>query len=161
SVQITTNSTGEVTIDVLRKISRRHKAEEEQFLRDHPVTLTQDGNTVTIYSKGKSKNSHWWSGSQRTEGKYTITVPAEFNAEVKTAAGGVTISDLTGDVRAGTSGGGFKFTRLHGTLDGGTSGGSIHVADCQGTLKVNTSGGGIDVTGGGGSLDGSTSGGSV
>src|SRR5262245_53954144 len=58
SVQITTNSTGEVTIDVLRKISRRHKAEEEQFLRDHPVTLTQDGNTVTIYSKGKSKNSH-------------------------------------------------------------------------------------------------------
>ena len=161
SVQITTNSTGEVTIDVLRKVSRRNKADEEAFLRDHAVSITQDGTTVTIYSRGKSKNPRWWFGSQRTEGKYTITVPAQFNAQVKTAGGGVTITDLTGDVKAGTSGGGFKFTRLHGTLDGETSGGSIRVADCEGTLKVNTSGGGIDVAGGGGSLDGSTSGGSV
>jgi hypothetical protein len=161
SIEITTNATGEVTIDVRRKVWRHNKADEEQFLQEHPVTMTQDGNTVTISSKGKNKNSHWWSGSQRTEAKYTITVPAQFNAQVRTAGGGVTISDLTGEVKAGTSGGGFKFSRLHGNLNGETSGGSIRVADCEGTLKVNTSGGGIDVSGGGGSLDGSTSGGSV
>ena len=161
SVEISTNATGEVTIDAMRKVTRRNKADEESFLKDHPVTMTQDGNTVTIYSRGKSKGPRWWFGSQRTEAKYTITVPGEFNADVKTAGGGIMANDLIGDVKAGTSGGGLKFSRLHGKLDGGTSGGGIRVADCEGTLKVNTSGGGIDVTGGGGSLDGSTSGGSV
>jgi DUF4097 and DUF4098 domain-containing protein YvlB len=160
SVEVTPNAASEVTIDVLRKISRRHKADEEEFLREHPVTITEEGNTVTVYSRGKSK-SRWWSGSQRSEAKYTITVPAQFNAQVKTAGGGIAVSDLTGDVKAGTSGGGLKFSRLHGNLDGGTAGGSIRVGECEGTLKVNTSGGGIDVTGGGGSLEGSTSGGSV
>ena len=161
SVDINPNSAGEVTIDVKRKISRRNKADEEQFLREHPVTITQDGDTVTIYSRGKTKNTRWWFGSQRTEGKYTITVPSQFNAQVKTAGGGVAINDLTGDVKANTSGGGFKFARLHGKLDSETSGGSIQVSDCEGPLKVGTSGGGIDVTGGSGSLDGSTSGGSI
>jgi putative adhesin len=161
SVEINTNATDEVTIDVVRKVSRRNKADEEQFLREHPVTMTQEGNTVTIYSRGKSKSPRWWFGSQRTEGKYAITVPAQFNAQIKTAGGGVVITDLTGDVKAGTSGGGFKFTRLHGGLDGETSGGSIRVADCEGSLKVSTSGGGIDVSGGSGNLEGSTSGGSV
>jgi DUF4097 and DUF4098 domain-containing protein YvlB len=161
SIDINTNATGDVTVDVVRKVSRRNKADEEQFLSEHPVVMTQDGNTVTITSKGKSTSMRWWFGSQRAEGKYTITVPAQFNAQLKTSGGSVEINDLTGDVKAGTSGGGFKFTRLHGALDGGTSGGSIRVADCEGAIKVNTSGGGIDVTGGSGTLDGSTSGGSV
>ena len=161
SIEIRTNSTSQVTVDIVRKVTRRNKAEEENFLREHAVTFTQDGNTVTIHSKGKSKENHWWRGNQRTEGKYTLTVPSQFNAQLKTAGGGVAVSDLTGEVKAGTSGGGFKFARLHGNLDGNTSGGSIHVVDCEGTLKVNTSGGGIDVSGGTGSLDGGTSGGSV
>ena len=88
-------------------------------------------------------------------------MPAQFNAQLKTSGGGITVSDLTGETRANTSGGRLKFTRLHGPLDGGTSGGGIRVADCEGELKVHTSGGGIEVTGGAGSLDGGTSGGSV
>src|SRR5579859_3864705 len=75
SIDITTNNSNQVTVDVLRKVSRRSKSDEEQFLKDHLVTLTQDGNTVTIYSKGKTKNVRWWFGSQRTEAKYTITLP--------------------------------------------------------------------------------------
>lgn len=161
SVDITTNNSGQVTVDVLRKISRRGKGDEAQFLRDHPVKLSQDGNTVSISSKGKTRNVRWWFGSQRTEAKYTITVPSQFNAQIKTSGGGVSISDLSGEVKAGSSGGGFRFTRLHGNLDGQTSGGSIRVSDCEGSLKVNTSGGGIELSGGSGSLDGSTSGGSV
>jgi len=161
SIDVATNSASEVTIDVLRKVSRRSKANEEQFLREHPVNISQDGNTVTITSHGKSRNFGWWHGSQRTEAKYTVTVPSQFNAQLKTSGGGVVVGDLTGDVNSRTSGGSLKFRRLHGPLDGETSGGSIRVADCEGDLRVHTSGGGIDVAGGSGSLEGGTSGGSV
>ena len=161
SVDVSTNSAGEVAIDVMRKVSRRNKADEEQFLRDQPVNISQSGNTVTISSHAKNKTVKWWHGWQRNEAKYTITLPSQFNAQLKTAGGGVGVSDLTGEVKAVTSGGGLKFSHLHGPLDGDTSGGSIRVADCEGDLKVNTSGGGIDLTGGSGSLAAGTSGGSV
>jgi DUF4097 and DUF4098 domain-containing protein YvlB len=161
TIEVNTNASNEVTVDVYRRIVRSSKANEEAFLADHPVSFEQDGNTVKITCRSKSKSQNWWRGNQRTEGKYTITVPAAFNARLKTAGGGVTVNDLTGEVKAETSGGGFRFARLHGTLDAGTSGGGIHVADCEGPLKVATSGGGIDVAGGSGSLDGKTSGGQV
>jgi len=161
SIDVNTNATSEVIVDVLRKVSRRNKSDEEAFLSERPVTFSQDGDTVTIRSRRQKKGGESWRGSQRTEGKYTITVPARFNAQLKTAGGGVAVNDLTGEVNAGTSGGGLKFARLRGPLDGDTSGGGIRVADCEGALKVHTSGGGIELSGGSGTLDGGTSGGSV
>ena len=106
SIEVTTNATGEVVVDVYRKVNRRNKSEEETFLRERPVTFSQDGNTVTIQSRAKNKGGGSWRGRQRTEGKYTITVPAQFNATLKTSGGGIAVSDLTGDTKAGTSGGG-------------------------------------------------------
>jgi len=161
SIDVRTNATGEVVVDVLRKVSRSTQAEEEEFLADRPVTFAEEGNTVTISSRAKTKNTGSSRGRQRTEGNYTITVPAQFNVELKTAGGGIVVSDLTGEVKAGTSGGELKFARLHGPLDGATSGGAIRVTDCVGAQQVKTSGGGIEVSGGTGSFDGNTSGGPV
>jgi len=161
SIDIRTNATSEVVVDVFRKVSRGSKADEEAFLAERPVTFSQDGHAVTVYSRAQSKESKSSRGQQRTEAKYTITLPAQFSAQLKTSGGGITVTDLTGDLKAATSGGALKFTRLHGPLDGRTAGGGIRVADCQGTLKVNTSGGDIDVSASSGTLEGDTSGGSV
>lgn len=161
SIEVSTNDTGEVDIQVWRRVTRGTKADEEAFLQERPVTFSAEGNTVSIRSKAKSKQAGLWKGTQRTEAKYTITVPVQCDTQLKTAGGGIEVRDLRGEVNAHTSGGGLKFARLHGPLEGRTSGGSIHVGDCNGTLKVVTSGGGIDVTGGSGTLDGHTSGGSV
>jgi DUF4097 and DUF4098 domain-containing protein YvlB len=161
AIDVATNGTGEVVVDVLRRVSRSTKAEEEEFLAQRPVTIAQEGNTVTIQSRAKSRINVPARGKQRTEGKYTITVPAQFNVQLKTAGGAINVSDLTGTAKTGTSGGELKFARLHGALDGGTSGGAIRVVDCEGTQRVKTSGGGIDVSGGAGSFDGNTSGGAV
>ena len=161
SIEVITNASNEVAINVMRKATRSSKEEEEAFLQDCPVLFSEDDNVVTISSHAKTKLKNWWHGNQRTEAKYLIRVPASFSARLKTAGGGVAVSDLSGDVNAATSGGGFRFARLQGTLEAQTSGGGIHVADCQGPLKVSTSGGGIEVAGGSGSLEGATSGGSV
>lgn len=160
-IDVGTNATGEVIVDVWRKVSRNSKSDEEKFLKDNPVNFSQDSDTVTIKCKTKNKSSWSWLGRNSNEAKYTITVPAKFNARLDTAGGGIEVDDLTGDVKAHTSGGGLQFARLHGPLNGDTSGGGIHVLNCEGKVKINTSGGGIDVAGGSGSLDGDTSGGSV
>jgi DUF4097 and DUF4098 domain-containing protein YvlB len=163
SIDVRTNSTGEIAVDVWRKISRRSKDDEEAFLRENPVTITRDGASVTVRARHKSENNgNWFSNARnRNEARYIITVPPQCSASLNTAGGPISVSDVEGKVNAGTSGGGLDFTRLHGPLDGSTSGGPIQVTDCAGALKVGTSGGGITVTGGSGSLNGDTSGGPI
>jgi hypothetical protein len=158
-ITVNTNGTGEVVVDVKRKVGRKSKAEEQKYLADYPVEFKQEGDTVTVHCRNQKTRS--WSWNNVNEATYTITVPAQFNARLMTAGGPITVNDLIGEVKADTSGGGLYFARIHGPLKGGTSGGAIKVNDCEGELKINTSGGGIDVAGGSGSLDGSTSGGSV
>jgi DUF4097 and DUF4098 domain-containing protein YvlB len=163
SIEIATHASNEIVVSAVRKITRRSKALEEEYLNENPVTLTQDGSTLTIQeTRGRNIASGFWLfGVSRTECRYTVTVPASFNTRLKTSGGGITVSDLTGAVKANTSGGGLRFARVRGPIDGHTSGGGIRVADCEGTIKIDTSGGGIDVNGGSGDLDGDTSGGSV
>ena len=164
AIDVASNATDEVTVDVWRKITRKDKETEEAFLRDHAVSFVQDGNTITVRCRHKQERKglfNWFSGRNRNEAKYTIRVPAKFNADLNTSGGAISVSDLTGKVNSDTSGGGLKFTRIQGPLNGDTSGGGITVVDCQGDIKIDTSGGGIQVTGGGGSLSGDTSGGGI
>jgi len=161
SLDVKTHDAGEVVVDVLRKITRPTKAEEEEFLADRPVTFTPEGDTLKIESRAPTRNNGPSRGKQRTEGKYTITVPTKFNAQLKTAGGAIAVSDLTGEVKAGTSGGGLSFARVRGPLAGSTPGGAIRVVDCEGEQQVKTSGGSIEVSGGSGSFDGKTAGGPV
>jgi DUF4097 and DUF4098 domain-containing protein YvlB len=161
SIEINTNGGNNVVIDALRKVTRSTKEQEEEFFRDHPVLFQQDGNKITISSRPAKKFREGSHGRERTEGKYSITVPSAFSAQLQTAGGAVVVNDLQGGVSANSSGGELKFARLHGDLEGHTAGGSIKISDCEGALRVRTSGGAIDSRGGGGTLDGATSGGPI
>ena len=163
SIEVNTNPTDAVAINVWRKVSRGSAEKEQKFFSDNPVVFVQDGNSITVRSRSKvNEKSHWFSSfKNRSEAKYTIEVPAKFSARLNTSGGGITASNLTGEVKADTSGGGLRFAQLHGPLTGDTSGGGIDVTDCDGPIKIQTSGGGIEVSGGSGSLDGETSGGAI
>ncbi len=163
SINVITNSTDAVVVNAWRKVTRSSVDKEQKFLSENPVVFTQEGNTVTVRCRPAIKEKfHWFGGFEnRNEAKYTIQVPAQFNARLNTSGGGIAVSNLTGEVKADTSGGGLRFAQIQGPLTGDTSGGGIHVTDCGGPIKIHTSGGGIDVTGGSGSLDGDTSGGAI
>ena len=163
SVKVSTNATSEVVVDVWRKVKRKKKLDEEAFLRDNPVQLGQEGNTITVrqHSQSGGNRSSFWSRGNTTDARYTITVPAQFNAQLRTGGGGIEAVDLTGDVKAHTGGGGLSMARVHGPLNGDTGGGDIRANDCEGTIRLNTGGGGVHVSGGSGSLDLRTGGGGV
>jgi DUF4097 and DUF4098 domain-containing protein YvlB len=163
AILVSTNGKSAVIVDAERKIGRSSEKDELAYLNENPIQFSQSGDTLTITCRRKSNSNSNWNlfGKNKNEGTYTISVPAEFSAQLNTAGGRIQVEDLHGKVVANTSGGSLKFGRLNGPLDGNTSGGGIHLADCQGKIKIKTSGGGIEVNGGSGSLDGSTSGGSV
>jgi DUF4097 and DUF4098 domain-containing protein YvlB len=163
SIEVTPSDGSDITVDVVRKVHRGGKEAEAAFLKERPVTLSQDGNTLTVRSRAES--THWrggqWRGTQRTEGKYTIRVPAKFNTDVRTSGGSIALSGLTGEAKAKTSGGSIKLAELRGNVNAHTSGGSIRARDVEGPLSVKTSGGAIDIENAKGKVDALTSGGSV
>ncbi|MBL9173591.1 MAG: DUF4097 family beta strand repeat protein [Verrucomicrobiales bacterium] len=161
AIEIASQATDEVSIHVTRSVSRGAKADEEAFLKDRPVTISQDGDTVTIRSKAASKDSWSWKGRQRIEGRYVIAVPAKFNAQARTAGGAIAVREVDGEVKVNTSGGDIHVDGGGGSLNGNTSGGSVSVKSFRGPVTVNTSGGGVRIEGVAGPIHGSTSGGSV
>jgi len=55
-IEVGTNGTSEVLVDVWRKVGRNSKSAEETFLKENPVKFSQDGDKVTIIAKSKSKS---------------------------------------------------------------------------------------------------------
>jgi hypothetical protein len=165
TITVAPGDSDKVVVDAYRKVDASSKEKEQEYLAAAPLTVATEGDTVVVRARRKNNalGSQVWNllSHTNTEGRYTIQVPATFNADLETAGGDVSAKNLIGTVKAGTSGGDLNFEGIHGRLDAETSGGDITVTACEGPLEVETSGGRIEATGGSGSLRVQTSGGAV
>ena len=163
SIKVSANAGNKVNIDCWRKIGRKSKSEEEAFLRENPIEISQEGNSVTVRCRTRSKMNWSFSlwGRNHTEAKYTITVPTKYGAALDTAGGSVSVDGLEGEVKAHTSGGSLQLTHIHGPVSARTAGGNIKMTACEGKLNIETSGGSIRAGEGSGSLNAETAGGSI
>jgi DUF4097 and DUF4098 domain-containing protein YvlB len=162
TIDVSAGADDKVVVEAHRKIDSNNEAREKEYLAAAPVTVTKDGNTVTVRARRAQKDRNLnWSGRCRMDARYTVHVPRNFSAELRTAGGSIIGSELTGTMSADTSGGKLKFTHLRGPTGATTSGGSIELNGCEGVVKVDTSGGRIESIDGSGSLEAHTSGGSI
>lgn len=140
-------------------------------------SANSDDEGVVVKSELKSDFSKKRNFNLTTE--FKISVPANYNVEVNTGGGNITISNLTGDLGLNTAGGNLKLTKIvgnvHATTSGGnlkyedicgdihssTSGGNVKIYKFNGRVDVATSGGNMDLEGTNGSIDASTSGGNI
>jgi len=154
------------------------REEFDKMLRDFSLNVEQQGSEVRVNGtfrngwtvepffgifswhrichNGRCLTYDWLRGVE-----YRVTVPREFNTDVSTSGGSISVGDLKGEVRARTSGGSLNFGRIDGPVNGNTSGGSITLAGGKGKAVVHTSGGSIRITEVAGDVDASTSGGSI
>ena len=162
TIDVSAGADDKVVVEAHRKIDSNNEAQEKEYLAAAPVTVSKDGNTVTIRARRSQKDRNMnWSGRCNMDARYTVRVPKNFNSELRTAGGSIIGSELTGTMSADTSGGKLKFTHLKGPTGATTSGGSIELNGCEGAVKVDTSGGRIESIDGSGSLEARTSGGSI
>ena len=161
TIDVTAGPDDKVALEVHRKIDFGDEAREKEYFSANPVTITKDGNVITVRAR-RSKQENWWNfGHSETHGQYSIHVPKKFETDLRTDGGDVSASELMGSTTVKTSGGKLALKHLEGTLGANTSGGSIEVEDCRGPIKIETSGGDITVAEGTGTLDAKTSGGRI
>jgi hypothetical protein len=160
TIDVISGADDKVAVEARRKIDFGNETREKEYFSAVPVTITKDGNVITVRARGSKRN--WWNfGHSETHGQYTIHVPKTFESDLRTDGGDVTAGEITGNTTVKTSGGKLALKHLEGNLSANTSGGPIEVEDCRGPIKVETSGGDIIVRDGTGTLDAKTSGGRI
>lgn len=160
SIDVKTTGNSQIVVDVFRKVERVDQSRGEEILRQHEVNFEQNGNELTIRAKVRNDGIKLWRRNN-LDVRYMVSIPNEFNVDLKTSGGSVSVSDLRGLVRARTSGGSLSFGKIEGPVIGDTSGGSINLMGCNGKTELNTSGGSIDIGSGTGDMTAKTSGGSI
>jgi len=162
-IEINTSNTNTLKVEVIREIRSASSRRAKEILEDFKVSFRQDGNTV--YVNGEYKRSGLGKLFSNI-GKYVrfhfdVSLPQEFNVDLKTSGGKISVDDLEGEVRSKTSGGSLSFNRIEGPVWGRTSGGSIKLISCVGTADIKTSGGSITIGEVSGDVVAHTSGGSI
>jgi len=162
SIEVKTSTDRQsVDIEVTRK-SRGSEAKAGKVLTDHVVTTTQDGNKVEVRAEYKGpKTSGWFGRSPDLQVNYVITIPRQFEVNLKTAGGNIKVGDLAGKAQVHTSGGSLTLEKIEGQVSGHTSGGNINVAGCRGQVDVHTAGGSLNLSEIEGDVTAKTSGGSI
>ncbi len=130
------------------------KSRKERKLGEFNLDIEHSGSDVSIEGEGE------W--NSRVSVTYYIRVPKEYDLDLKTGGGSISVNDISGQIKMKTSGGAIKIGNVaKGNVDVDTSGGSIKVGNVNGNLKADTSGGKIIVGKITGKTDLDTSGGRI
>ncbi|MGA9119860.1 MAG: DUF4097 family beta strand repeat-containing protein [Bacteroidota bacterium] len=151
----------------------------ERDLEKFHITADQQGNDVEVRGEFSGRGSSWFGGINNFDADFVVTVPKEYNVDIKTSGGNIEITAIKGTVRGGTSGGDVNVHDVEGPIttetSGGTvvaekvagdvrmstSGGDVHAKAITGNINVKTSGGNVEVDGTDGEVEARTSGGNV
>ena len=151
AIRIATHNASRIDVEVERSGKNAENLE---------VEFAQSGNTLQIDGRMEKSFNSWW-GGDRSKVEFQITVPQNFNVDLKTRGGSIGVEDLSGEVKANTSGGSLRFGRIEGKIDAHTSGGSIRIEGGGADIDVRTSGGSISIGEASGNVEARTSGGSI
>jgi DUF4097 and DUF4098 domain-containing protein YvlB len=158
---------GKLTLNIEPGGSIQVKAADDNRLRVHieerrecepacRVDFDNDDGSVRIraYNSGHPR---------RTKGelRFRIEVPKNYDLDLHTTGGSVSIDGVNGDIKGRTMGGGLEFANLSGRMDFSTMGGGVRVSDSELDGRVSTMGGNVTLDNVRGDLRGSTMGGNV
>jgi DUF4097 and DUF4098 domain-containing protein YvlB len=161
-ITVKTADVNEVRVTAKETIHASSDKEADELLEKLSLTFDQQGNDVTIEAKYEKGISGFHFGNwPPVQVSFTVTVPKNFNVNLRTSGGDIAVASLAGNVNAHTSGGQLRFERIEGEIDAGTSGGDIDLKEGTARARLTTSGGNIVVDRAGGPTEVSTSGGDI
>jgi DUF4097 and DUF4098 domain-containing protein YvlB len=155
-----TSGASNVGVDVIRRAKVSSQSRADELFKDLVLTFTPEGNNVRVHATYDHPTS-WFHWNNDLEVRFVINVPSQYNVDLKTSGGDISVSDLNGQVKVNTSGGDVALGHIAGTVDAHTSGGDISMAGSNANAMLSTSGGDIKVDNTAGALNAKTSGGSI
>jgi len=163
SISIAAGDSSKVEVQVLREVKTSSQKTADDVLQRYPIEFDQRGDNVyvTVEYKEKGLTKLLDKIRNKLRLKFIISVPKQYNVDLHTSGGSISVIDLAGTVECKTSGGSLSFDNISGPIQGKTSGGSITIGEVTGNVKVHTSGGSIKIDQAQGEVNAHTSGGGI
>lgn len=162
SIRVNAAEGDKVQVKVVRELRKGSDRTARDIYAQHKIEMAQDGDVVSIVAERGNVRRTWFSDPlNQLRVEYTISVPSEFNLELRTAGGNIGVSDLVGEVRANTAGGNLDLGTITGPIHAETSGGNISARGSKGKTFLRTSGGDVRLDRTEGDLTAKTSGGNI
>ena len=165
NVVIQSNSNRGNVVIINGKVQNGLKSELDprvkEAVEDFEVTFEHKDADVDINGKFRHGRKHWQKQLNQLKILFQVTVPQQYNVDLHTSSGGISVADLDGNVRAKDAAGRLRFGKIKGTVWGHTSAGSIKLTSCDSTVDVKTSSGSIKIGDVAGDIQAQTSGGSL
>jgi len=152
-VAITTWDKNVVKIHEIRQMDVYTEAEAKAVLKETDVSYQKTDNTIRV--GGEDSYRSYMSS------KFEVVLPAEFNIDIGTSGGDISVADLKGTVDLKTSGGDIDLARIDGLVTAKTSGGDVTVSENKQSVTIKTSGGDVAISDVMGEVDAVTSGGDI
>ena len=153
SVSIIGGASDEISIDV--NVRGRDKD-----VKDFEVTAEQSGDQIDVSGSLQTQGAWiWYLPDLRVS--YEVRVTRECGLRVHTSGGYITVQNVKGVLKGGTSEGDISISQCDGDINLETFTGSLKADSCVGTIGMRTSCGGINFTAITGDVDVSTSAGDV
>lgn len=132
-ISVMGNDVSDVRVEALVQATADDAQEAANLAKQ--VRIVTDGGRIR--AEGPSSGGHnWWAVS------YHITVPKDASLDLRAHNGGISIEDVTGQVKFATQNGGIHLVNVGGDVHGETTNGGVHV-DLKGSSYA---GAGLDVT---------------
>ena len=176
-VQSTEDDTVSVRIQRAAQIKADRRATE--ILNNLDVQIVHEASDVKIEAKFTGNAKRWQKRKNGLDVQFDILVPRQYNLDLQTVYGDISVVNVTGDVNVETFNAGLRLQDITGRIDAvtvignidlkafngdaalQTKGGNITLADGTGDVKAKTSGGNVQATHIGGAVNAETSGGNV
>jgi DUF4097 and DUF4098 domain-containing protein YvlB len=155
--EITGTDGDQISIRADIQVWAEEQDEAQEKLKSLGITTENDSGTLRIKVDGPP-----WTKKRRTKVDFTIEMPRHIKAEISSASGQITVSQLHKGTSLNTASGDIEISGCQGENILSSASGDIAVANCsQASLKINTASGDIDVSNCSGDLAFQTVGGDV
>ncbi len=146
----------------MTKESRKGLDVFQEALDDFKVTFDQKDSDLSIKGEFEHGRNHWRKQLNNLKIRFHVTVPRQYDVDLntpsgnisvegvtgksdaRTSAGNINVNNIVGPVKAYTSAGNLRFGEVKGSIFGRSSAGNIALSNCQGSVDTKTSAGNIN-----------------
>ncbi len=146
---------------IMIKEAKNRSDVSQKALDDFKVTFDKKGSDLTIKGEFEHRRNYWRKQLNNLKIRFHVTVPRQYDVDLNTptgdlsitgvtgkvqaesSAGDVTVKNVVGTVNMQTAAGDLRLDKVKGPITGRTSAGNINLAHCQGKVEVKTSAGNI------------------
>ena len=165
-VTIEASDDSRVHVVMVRDVEGASDEQLKAMLEYHEYRLDKRANDVIVESRFDGNDrSEWawrnWKKQNRFRLHVTVMVPADYAVDFETAAGQVSIQDVTARVVGRTGAGNIEISRISGSVSLDTGAGNLNLDDVAGNVDVSTGAGNLVLEHVAGSIRASTGAGDI